>query len=96
MPWAQELREEELCGSPHPQPLRRPKSPPCPPPGRVVQEVTGERGIIISRSTYPSSGRWSGHWLGDNTAAWDQLRKSIIGVWAAGGERSGGLGSRIL
>lgn len=46
----------------------------------VVQEVTGERGIIISRSTYPSSGRWSGHWLGDNTAAWDQLRKSIIGM----------------
>ncbi|KAL6030231.1 hypothetical protein STEG23_035759, partial [Scotinomys teguina] len=46
----------------------------------AVQEVTGERGIVITRSTFPSSGRWSGHWLGDNTAAWDQLEKSIIGM----------------
>ncbi|XP_037691918.1 maltase-glucoamylase, intestinal isoform X2 [Choloepus didactylus] len=46
----------------------------------VVQEVTGQRGIVITRSTFPSSGRWGGHWLGDNTAAWDQLRKSIIGM----------------
>ena len=54
--------------------------PPCV-PTRAVQEVTGERGIVITRSTFPSSGRWGGHWLGDNTAAWDQLGKSIIGVW---------------
>uniref|UniRef100_A0A8D0W541 P-type domain-containing protein n=1 Tax=Sus scrofa TaxID=9823 RepID=A0A8D0W541_PIG len=46
----------------------------------AVREVTGQRGVVITRSTFPSSGRWSGHWLGDNTAAWDQLRKSIIGM----------------
>ncbi|XP_038174419.1 putative maltase-glucoamylase-like protein FLJ16351 [Arvicola amphibius] len=46
----------------------------------AVQEVTGQRGIVITRSTFPSSGRWAGHWLGDNTAAWDQLGKSIIGM----------------
>ncbi|XP_069853023.1 uncharacterized protein [Dipodomys merriami] len=46
----------------------------------AVQEVTGQRGIVITRSTFPSSGRWAGHWLGDNTAAWDQLKKSIIGM----------------
>ncbi|XP_049750058.1 maltase-glucoamylase [Elephas maximus indicus] len=46
----------------------------------AVQEVTGERGIVISRSTFPSSGRWAGHWLGDNTSAWNQLKKSIIGM----------------
>ncbi|KAM9215962.1 maltase-glucoamylase [Dugong dugon] len=46
----------------------------------AVQEVTGERGIIITRSTFPSSGRWAGHWLGDNTSAWNQLKKSIIGM----------------
>ncbi|XP_062957072.1 probable maltase-glucoamylase 2 [Cynocephalus volans] len=46
----------------------------------AVQEVTGQRGVVISRSTFPSSGRWAGHWLGDNTAAWDQLGKSIIGM----------------
>ena len=50
-------------------------------PTRAVQEVTKERGIVITRSTFPTSGRWAGHWLGDNTAAWDQLGKSIIGVW---------------
>ncbi|XP_058387671.1 maltase-glucoamylase isoform X3 [Diceros bicornis minor] len=46
----------------------------------AVQEVTGQRGIVITRSTFPSSGRWGGHWLGDNTAAWDQMKKSIIGM----------------
>ncbi|KAM6201840.1 maltase-glucoamylase-like [Rhynchocyon petersi] len=46
----------------------------------AVQEVTGQRGIVVTRSTFPSSGRWAGHWLGDNTAAWDQLKKSIIGM----------------
>ncbi|XP_030789258.1 putative maltase-glucoamylase-like protein FLJ16351 [Rhinopithecus roxellana] len=46
----------------------------------AVQEVTGQRGIVITRSTFPSSGHWGGHWLGDNTAAWDQLGKSIIGM----------------
>ncbi|XP_069853479.1 probable maltase-glucoamylase 2 [Dipodomys merriami] len=46
----------------------------------AVQEVTGQRGLVIARSTFPSSGRWAGHWLGDNTAAWDQLKKSIIGM----------------
>ncbi|XP_054547898.1 probable maltase-glucoamylase 2 [Talpa occidentalis] len=46
----------------------------------AVQEVTGQRGIIITRSTFPSSGRWGGHWLGDSRARWDQMRKSIIGM----------------
>ncbi|NWY95283.1 MGA protein, partial [Loxia curvirostra] len=46
----------------------------------ALQGATQERGIVISRSTFPSSGRWVGHWLGDNTAAWDQMHKSIIGT----------------
>ncbi|XP_059335060.1 sucrase-isomaltase, intestinal isoform X1 [Ammospiza nelsoni] len=46
----------------------------------ALRAATRERGIVISRSTFPSSGRWVGHWLGDNTAAWDQLHKSIIGM----------------
>uniref|UniRef100_A0A3P8UQR8 Maltase n=1 Tax=Cynoglossus semilaevis TaxID=244447 RepID=A0A3P8UQR8_CYNSE len=46
----------------------------------AVLNVTGKRGIVVTRSTYPSSGRWSGHWLGDNSANWDQLYKSIIGM----------------
>ncbi|KAM9274801.1 sucrase-isomaltase, intestinal [Cariama cristata] len=46
----------------------------------ALQNATKERGIVIARSTYPSSGRWAGHWLGDNTAAWDQLATSVIGM----------------
>uniref|UniRef100_A0A8B9C2N0 alpha-glucosidase n=1 Tax=Anser brachyrhynchus TaxID=132585 RepID=A0A8B9C2N0_9AVES len=46
----------------------------------ALRNATKERGIVITRSTYPSSGRWAGHWLGDNKAAWDQLAKSVIGI----------------
>ncbi|XP_042208906.1 probable maltase-glucoamylase 2 isoform X2 [Homarus americanus] len=46
----------------------------------ALQEVTGKRGIVVSRSTFPSSGRWAGHWLGDNLARWPDLHTSIIGM----------------
>ncbi|OXB52510.1 hypothetical protein ASZ78_006216 [Callipepla squamata] len=46
----------------------------------ALRKTTRERGIVITRSTYPTSGQWAGHWLGDNTAAWDQMTKSIIGM----------------
>uniref|UniRef100_A0A7N8WS69 alpha-glucosidase n=1 Tax=Mastacembelus armatus TaxID=205130 RepID=A0A7N8WS69_9TELE len=47
----------------------------------ALLNVTGKRGIVVTRSTYPSSGKWAGHWLGDNFASWDQLYKSIIGIY---------------
>ncbi|XP_043925917.1 maltase-glucoamylase, intestinal-like [Protopterus annectens] len=46
----------------------------------AVYEITGQRGVVVTRSTYPGSGKWVGHWLGDNTSKWDQLFKSIIGM----------------
>ncbi|XP_037556511.2 maltase-glucoamylase-like isoform X3 [Dermacentor silvarum] len=46
----------------------------------ALDEVLGERQVIISRSTYPSSGRYGGHWLGDNQSTWTHLRRSIIGM----------------
>uniref|UniRef100_A0AAX7UK94 alpha-glucosidase n=1 Tax=Astatotilapia calliptera TaxID=8154 RepID=A0AAX7UK94_ASTCA len=46
----------------------------------ALLDVTGKRGIVVTRSTYPSSGKWVGHWLGDNNSGWDQLYKSIIGM----------------
>ncbi|KHJ85716.1 glycosyl hydrolase, family 31, partial [Oesophagostomum dentatum] len=51
---------------------------------RVTQQAqyraTGKRGVVITRSTFPSSGRFTGSWLGDNSAIWDDLRAAIIGA----------------
>lgn len=46
---------------------------------RTIRNLTGKRAIVVSRSTFPTVGQWIGHWLGDNTAAWNQIDKSIIG-----------------
>ena len=48
----------------------------------VLHECTGgKRPFIISRATFPGSGRYCGHWLGDNTATWHDMRVSIAGVF---------------
>ncbi|XP_069998750.1 maltase-glucoamylase-like [Penaeus vannamei] len=46
----------------------------------ALQAATGKRGFVVTRSTYPSSGRWAGHWLGDNAANWNHLGDSITGM----------------
>lgn len=46
----------------------------------ALREATNLRGIVISRSTYPSSGTMAGHWLGDNTSQWTHLKQNIIGL----------------
>lgn len=46
----------------------------------ALKEVRpGKRQLVISRSTFPNSGVHGGHWLGDNTASWDDLALSIPG-----------------
>ncbi|XP_042876375.1 sucrase-isomaltase, intestinal-like [Penaeus japonicus] len=39
-----------------------------------------KRPIVLSRSTFPGSGKYAVHWLGDNTADWKQMHMSIIGM----------------
>ncbi|CAJ0573757.1 unnamed protein product, partial [Mesorhabditis spiculigera] len=46
----------------------------------ALQGTTGQRGAVITRSTFPSIGRYAGHWLGDNTARWDDLKTSVVGA----------------
>ena len=40
----------------------------------------GKRPFLISRSTFASSGKWTGHWLGDNYSKWAYMHYSIQGV----------------
>eukprot|EP01138_Halocafeteria_seosinensis_P012324 gb/GECG01012593.1/.p1 GENE.gb/GECG01012593.1/~~gb/GECG01012593.1/.p1 ORF type:complete len:1024 (+),score=93.82 gb/GECG01012593.1/:1-3072(+) len=47
---------------------------------KAMEEVLDERTLIIGRSTFPGSGVHQGHWLGDNTASWDDLYYSIPGT----------------
>jgi alpha-glucosidase (family GH31 glycosyl hydrolase) len=46
---------------------------------RIVRSITGKRSVVISRSTYVSSGKYAGHWLGDNLSAFYEMHRSIVG-----------------
>lgn len=46
----------------------------------ILRNITGKRSIVISRSTYLSSGKYAGHWLGDNLSAYYEMQRSIIGM----------------
>jgi alpha-glucosidase (family GH31 glycosyl hydrolase) len=38
------------------------------------------RAFVLSRSTFPGSGKYVAHWTGDNWQAWEYLRYSISGM----------------
>jgi maltase-glucoamylase len=46
----------------------------------AARATENKRSVVISRSTFPSSGAFSGHWLGDNTADWSHLKYNVIGM----------------
>ncbi|KAI6220383.1 Maltase-glucoamylase, intestinal [Aphelenchoides fujianensis] len=47
---------------------------------KALLQATGQRGQIISRSTFPTSGHFGGTWTGDNSADWPWLQQALIGV----------------
>ncbi|XP_031442858.1 lysosomal alpha-glucosidase-like [Clupea harengus] len=46
----------------------------------ALTRILGKRPFVISRSTFPSQGQYSGHWLGDNRSQWKELYTSIAGM----------------
>ncbi|CAN9510595.1 unnamed protein product [Ophioblennius macclurei] len=46
----------------------------------ALKRIVAKRPFIISRSTFPSQGVYSGHWLGDNKSQWKDLYTSIAGI----------------
>ncbi|XP_053333226.1 lysosomal alpha-glucosidase [Clarias gariepinus] len=46
----------------------------------ALRRILSKRPFVISRSTFPSQGKYSGHWLGDNRSQWKDLYMSISGM----------------
>ncbi|XP_076839543.1 lysosomal alpha-glucosidase [Brachyhypopomus gauderio] len=46
----------------------------------ALKRILEKRPFVISRSTFPSQGVYSGHWLGDNKSGWKDLYMSIPGM----------------
>lgn len=48
----------------------------------ALVKIRGKRPFILSRSSFPGVGRFSGVWTGDVRSDWEQLRYSIPGVFS--------------
>ena len=46
----------------------------------ALVKIRNKRPFVISRSTFPSAGRYGGHWNGDIVSTWNDLKQSIVSV----------------
>lgn len=46
----------------------------------MLRTRPGKRPLVITRSTFPGSGVYAGHWLGDNESSWPHLKFNIVGL----------------
>ena len=44
----------------------------------ACQATTGERCLIVSRSTFPGAQKHIGHWHGDNSSIWRHIKQGLI------------------
>ena len=50
-------------------------------PHRALERVFGDnRTLMLTRSSFPGVGKYSGHWLGDNAANWNDIKWAIPGM----------------
>ncbi|ETM00921.1 hypothetical protein L917_02417 [Phytophthora nicotianae] len=48
---------------------------------RALNSIVKKRSVLLSRSTFSGTGRYAGHWVGDDAeASWEQLRLSLSGT----------------
>ncbi|XP_052063145.1 lysosomal alpha-glucosidase-like [Mytilus californianus] len=46
----------------------------------TLKKIRDKRSLVISRSTFAGSGKYTGHWTGDNHSTWADLIYSISGI----------------
>lgn len=47
---------------------------------RALREIRKKRPFIISRSSYPGHGHFTGIWTGDVWSTWDDMAHSVSGL----------------
>lgn len=46
----------------------------------ALKAIRNKRPFVISRSTFPSAGKYGGHWTGDVASSWSHLKVSVAGI----------------